>query len=112
MKQFVRLATPLLLLAVTAIPAVAQQSGEDFYWAASKLYNDRKFDEALAPCLKAIELSPNDPRPREMAGFIYAIQHPWKSSSDALGETLRLQPQRKDLFVLKASIDQQRRMVV
>jgi cytochrome c-type biogenesis protein CcmH/NrfG len=108
MKQFVRLATPLLLLAVTAIPAVAQQSGEDFYWAAQKLYDDKKFDEALAPCLKAIELSPNDPRPHEMAGFIYAIQRKYKSSSDALAEALRLQPQRKDLYVLKARIDRQR----
>lgn len=100
----------LILLIVLAIPVGAsspQQSGEDFYRVAQKLYDEHKFDEALAPCLKAIELLPNDYRPRAMAGIIYALQHKYKESSEALAEAVRLEP-RKEYFLIKARIDHQR----
>jgi cytochrome c-type biogenesis protein CcmH/NrfG len=106
MKQLIRLITPFLLL-VIAIPVVAQspqQSGADFYRLAEKLYEEHKFDEALAPCLKARELLPNDYRPHAMAGFIYAIQHKYKESSDALAEAVRLNP-KKEYYLVKARVD-------
>ena len=106
MKNLIRL-IPLFVLLALAIPVVAsspQQSGDDFYRVAQKLYDEHKFDEALAPCLKAIELLPNDYRPRVMAGFIYALQHKYKESSDALAEAVRLEP-RKEYYLIKARID-------
>lgn len=109
MKQLIRLITPFLLL-VLAIPVVArspQQSGEDYYRIAEKLYEEHKFDEALAPCLKARELLPNDYRPHVMAGFIYALQHKYKESSEALAVAVRLHP-KKEYYLVKARIDSQR----
>lgn len=108
MKQLIRLITLFLLLAVFVIPADAeppQQSGEDFYRVARKLYDAGKMDEALAPCLKAIELNPNDYRPHAMAGFIYSLQKNYKSSSAALAEAIRLHPQDATLYFVKAQVD-------
>jgi len=111
MKQFIRVISVVLLLSVFAIPAAAQAQQQDrqvqeVFDKAVKLYQDGKFDEALPLCLKAIELSPNDYRPRAMAGLIYTFQRKYKSASETLAEALRLEPRAKELYLVKAKADQ------
>ena len=103
----------LLVLTVFVTPAVARpqdpnRQAQELFDKAAKLYEVGKFDEALPLCLKATELNPNDYRPRAMAGFIYTIQRKYKSASDALGEAIRLEPRRKEFYLVKARVDQSR----
>jgi len=111
MKKFIRLVPLFLLIAVCVMPADARpqepnRQAQELFDKAAKLYEDGKFDEALPLCLKATELNPNDYRPRAMAGFIYALQRKYKSASDALAEAIRLEPQKKEFYLVKAKADQ------
>lgn len=106
------LITSFLLLAVFAIPAVAQSPWElqanELFDKAAALFQDGKFDEAQPLLLQATELSPNDYRPREMLGYIYTLQRKYKSASDILASAIRLEPRRKELHYVKAMADQSR----
>ena len=103
----IRTVATFLLLAVFAIPAAAQdRQTQEFFDKAVKLYQDGKFDEALPLSLKAAELSPNDYRPRALAGYIYVVQRKYKSASEAFAEALRLEPRAKELYLVKARADQ------
>lgn len=111
MKKFIRLIPLLVLLAVFAIPAVARpqepsRQAQELVDKAEKLFGDGRFDDALPLCLKATELNPNDFRPRAMAGFIYFYHRKYKSASDALAETIRLEPRKKEFYLVKAKADQ------
>ena len=108
MRKFIAL---FLLLVLFVMPVIARpqdpnRQAQELFDKAAKLYNDGKFDEALPLCLKAIELNPNDYRPRAMAGFIYTFQRKYKSASDALAEAIRLEPRRKEFHLIKAKADQ------
>lgn len=109
MKYFRRLVLVLWLLAVVVAPVAAteQQSGEaeDLFRAAVESYREGKLDEALTPCLRAIELSPKDYRPRALAGYIYVLQRKYKSASEAFSEAIRLNPQQRELYFAKAQAD-------
>jgi superkiller protein 3 len=73
--------------------------------AAYELYQKGQFEEALAKCLKAAALNPNDFRPHGIAGLAWMAQWKMKSASTEFAAAIRLQPQRKELYVLKAKAD-------
>jgi tetratricopeptide (TPR) repeat protein len=73
--------------------------------AAVELYNQGKFDEVLTKCAKAIALNPNDYRPHAIAGLAWVAQWKMKNASTAFATVIRLQPQRKEFYVLKAKAD-------
>jgi superkiller protein 3 len=73
--------------------------------AASELYQQGRFDEAIAKCAKAIALNPNDFRPHGLAGLAWFAQFKMKSASTEFAAVIRLQPQRKEFYVLKAKAD-------
>jgi tetratricopeptide (TPR) repeat protein len=64
-----------------------------------------KFDEALANSVKAAALDPNDFRPHVLAAYAYSGQRKMKSASESFAAAIRLQPQRKELYLDKAGID-------
>jgi tetratricopeptide (TPR) repeat protein len=76
--------------------------------AAFGAYQQGKFDEALANCAKASGLSPNDYRPHALAAYVYMMQMKFKSASEASENAIRLQPQNKELYLLKATADSRR----
>lgn len=73
--------------------------------AAYELYQQGRFDEAVAKCAKAIALNPNDFRPHGLAGLAWFAQFKMKSASTEFAAVIRLQPQRKEFYVLKAKAD-------
>ena len=73
--------------------------------SAFALYRQGKLDEALANLNKAAGLSPNDFRPRVLTGYVYSAQRKMKSASEAFASAIRLQPQRKELYLAKAEAD-------
>lgn len=73
--------------------------------AAYELYQKGRFEEALAKCLKAVALNPNDFRPHGIAGLAWMEQWKMKSASAEFATVIRLQPQRKEFYVLKAKAD-------
>lgn len=73
--------------------------------SALALYRQGKFDEALANLKKAAGLSPNDFRPLVLTGYVYSAQRKMKSASEAFAAAIRLQPQRKELYLAKAEAD-------
>ncbi len=75
---------------------------------ALDLYRKKNFDEALANCLKASTLNPEDYRPYVLAGYIYRERWKLKSASEAFANALRLQPKSKELYLLKATVDERR----
>ena len=82
---------------------------EEMVQAALELYQQQKFDEALAKCTKASGLNSNDYRPYALAGYVYTAQMKYRSASEAFANAIRLQPENKRLYVLKASVDSRRR---
>jgi tetratricopeptide (TPR) repeat protein len=96
----------------TDIGGIAQEAqGADadvLVRTAFELYRQKNFDEALANCEKAAVLSPNDFRPRALAGFIYMAQMKMKSASEAFAKAIQLQPKNKELYLFKATADARR----
>ena len=78
---------------------------DDLLRAAYALYRQGKFDEALANLNKASSLSPRDFRPLALSGYVYSAQRKMKSASEAFAAAIRLQPQRKELYLAKAEAD-------
>lgn len=73
--------------------------------AAYELYQKGKFDDALAQCAKAKALSPNDFRAYAIAGLVWMAEWKMKNASTEFAAVIRLQPQRKEFYVLKAKAD-------
>src|SRR5882724_155383 len=73
--------------------------------AAYELYHNGRFVESLAKCSKAIALNPNDFRPHVIAGLVWMAQWKMKNASIEFAAVIRLQPQRKEFYVLKAKAD-------
>ena len=76
--------------------------------AAAELIRQEKFDEALEKCTRASHLSPSDHRPHVLSGLIYMAEQKDKISSDEFGKAIRLQPQNKSIYLLKAQVDLRR----
>jgi tetratricopeptide (TPR) repeat protein len=75
---------------------------------ADELYKAGKPDEAITTLSKAAELYPRDYRPHLLMGFVYRAQAKFKSASESFATAIRLQPNEKDLYVLKVEVDQNR----
>ncbi len=71
-------------------------------------YREKRFDEALANCTKASKVDPNDHRPHVLTAYVHMAQMKMKSASEALATAIRLRPEAKELYLLKASIDSRR----
>jgi tetratricopeptide (TPR) repeat protein len=69
------------------------------------LYQQGKYAEAVAKCSQAMALNPNDFRPHGIAGLAWMAQWKMKSASTEFATVIRLQPQRKEFYVLKAKAD-------
>jgi len=93
-----------------ATSATQQQSSdaEALFRSGLSLYQQQKYDEALAKANEAAKANPNDYRPPALAGFIYMAQRKLKSSSDAFATALSLQPQARELYVAKTEADRMR----
>jgi tetratricopeptide (TPR) repeat protein len=76
--------------------------------AAFELYQQKKYDEALANCLKAAQLDPKDFRPRYYAGVVYMAQFKLKSASEEFAKAIELKPDNKENYLYKARADQMR----
>jgi Tfp pilus assembly protein PilF len=59
----------------------------------------------LVSLSKAVSLSPNDFRPLALSGYVYSAQRKMKSASESFAGAIRLQPQRKELYMAKAEVD-------
>lgn len=72
---------------------------------AAVLYQQRKFDEALALCAKAKALAPGDYGAYAMTALIYQTQRKFKPASDEFAEAIRREPNKKELYLAKAEVD-------
>ena len=73
--------------------------------AAFELYENGEFEQALANATKAKALSPSDFRPHAIAGFVWLAQRKMEDASREFASAIRLEPKRKELYVLKAKAD-------
>jgi tetratricopeptide (TPR) repeat protein len=73
--------------------------------AGYELYQQKKYDEAIAKFQKAIELKPNDFRPYALSGFSYMAQWKLKSASESFAKAIELKPDNKLLYLNKAQAD-------
>lgn len=76
--------------------------------AAVELYKQKKYDEALANCVKAAESNPKDFRPHYISGFIYTAKLNFKGASEEFAKAITLKPDEKLLYLYKAKADQMR----
>lgn len=73
--------------------------------AAYNALQERKFDEALASCAKAIALNPKDYRAYALSGYAYQAQRKLKSASEAFAKAIELRPDIKELYLAKSEVD-------
>src|SRR5262245_51883417 len=59
---------------------------------AGRLFQQAKYDEALAKCAKAADLRPGDQRPHSLAGYTYMRLAKLKEASDAFAKAISLDP--------------------
>ena len=86
------------------------QGGEadELLRACAALHLQRKYEEALAACTKAAQLKPDEFRARVLSGYAYFGLMKLKSASESFAKAIRLRPQEKELYLLKASADTMR----
>ena len=72
---------------------------------AFELYKQKKYDEALAKCVKAAQLAPKDFRAPLMSGLVYMAQWKMKSASEEFAKAIALKPDDKQLYLFKAKAD-------
>lgn len=97
----------LFLSSVVAIVPAQQPSSQaqDLVRDAILLYRAGKFDEALTKANAAIAVNPKEYRAHVMLGYILGAQQKLKPASDALAQAIKLNPQDKEVYLLKAQID-------
>jgi tetratricopeptide (TPR) repeat protein len=76
--------------------------------SAFDLYEQKKYDEAIAMSVKAAGARPTDFRPHYVAGLSYSAQWKMKSASEAFARAISRSPQNKGLYYSKAVADRQR----
>lgn len=72
---------------------------------AYKLYEEGKFNEALAKCKESISLNGKEYRAYVLLGYIYASLKEPKMASQAFGRAVKLEPKDKEVHLVKAQID-------
>lgn len=75
---------------------------DDIIGKAFAFYQEKKYDEALAECLKAAALSPRDPRPHSISGLVYLSQFKLKEAIAEFDKSIALNPANKNVYVMKA----------
>lgn len=90
------------------VRAIGFDDFDDLIKDAFQLYSQRKYDEALAKCVKAAELRPSDFRPHYISGAVYMAQWKMKSASEAFAKAILLNPKEKSLHVNKSRADRHR----
>lgn len=85
-------------------PAPATES-DGLVQVAYDLSKTGQLDEALAKCSQAMALNPNDFRPHALAGLIWMAKRNMKNASKKFADVIRLRPQHKEFYVLKARAD-------
>lgn len=90
-----------------SVPKLSDNANESIK-SAFELYKQKRFDEALANCEKAAGISPKDPRPNAIAGLVYMAQWKLKSASEEFAKSISLNPNNKQVYLLKARADQLR----
>ena len=73
--------------------------------AAMELYQQHKFEAALALCDKSKALDPSNFRPYAIAGLVAMAQRKMRSASTEFAAVIRLQPQHTVFYILKAKAD-------
>jgi tetratricopeptide (TPR) repeat protein len=107
---------PTIALGSTAFVSSTSPAGfdsnlddfEQLMLQAWDLYTQKKYEEALALCVKATALRPNDNRPYAISGAVYMAQWKMRSASEALAKAISLSPGNKRLHYMKAQADRHR----
>lgn len=81
---------------------------DDLIKTAFDLYAQKKYDEALALCVKAAGMRPADFRPHFITGLVHMAQWKMKSASEGFAKAIALSPNNKQLYYYKASADRHR----
>lgn len=77
----------------------------EFLKGGISLYQQKKFDEAIAMLQKASTLMPNEYRPFGLMGICYMGQLKYKSASESFAKAIALQPNDIQLYIMKANVD-------
>lgn len=93
------------ILTLKSVYESQDENIDELVKTAFELYQQKKFDEALANCTKASDKSPKDFRPRFLAGLIYMAQWKMKSASEEFAKASSLSPNNKQIYLLKARAD-------
>lgn len=80
---------------------------EELVRNAFELYKQKSYEESLAVCVKAAELSPNDFRPHSIKGLVYLAQQKFKIASEEFAKSISLKPTIQ-AYMLKAIADERR----
>jgi tetratricopeptide (TPR) repeat protein len=91
--------------------AYSAPQGNEAYVAArdcATLYQQRKFNEAVTRCTEAARLNPDEFRIHAILGLAHMGAMKFKSASDSFAKAIKLQPQDKELYLLKATADRWR----
>lgn len=97
--------TLVLLFSVVAIAPAQQSSAPDLLRESLRLYQQGKYDDALAKCNASIAIDPKEYRAHVMLGYILGAQRKLKPASDALAHAIKLNPKDKEVYLVKAQID-------
>lgn len=101
-----RVALLLLVLCLSVVATPGQSTtAQDLLKTAYSQYRTGKLDEAYTNCAKAIALNPKDYRAHVLLGYIYGGQRKLKNASDSFATAIRLQPNDKEVYLLKAQVD-------
>ena len=103
--KFLLSALLLLCLTVVAAPQQSTSGAQELLKQAYSQYRAGELDEAFANCTKAIALNPKDYRAHVLLGYIYGAQRRLQNASDSFATAIRLQPQDKEVYLLKAQVD-------
>lgn len=98
------LALLFLFLAVAATQAQSLPPSPALR-AAVQLFEQGKFDDAVAKCDEAIASNPNDFRAHVILGSIYSAQRKMKQASDSFAHAIKLSPKTKEIYLMKARVD-------
>ena len=94
----------ILSIGVTAAPGQSSDA-EQLLKTAYSQFRAGKLDEAYTNCTKAIAINPKDYRAHVVLGYIYGAQRKLKNASDSFATAIRLQPNDKEVYLLKAQVD-------
>ncbi len=81
---------------------------EELLLSAYALYTQKKYDDALAACLRAAAMRPTDNRPYAISGLVYMAQWKMQRASEEFAKAILFSPNNKRLHLMKATADRMR----